>query len=291
MQLPQTIIEQLAVEPGASPDLAKRSTVLHMPKGIADEELHAFTAELASSQERLWASDTFALLVILQGLDAAGKDGTIKHVMSGVNPQGCEVTSFKQPSPAELAHDFLWRAVTALPPRGRIGIFNRSYYEDVLVVRVHPELLGSNQPKGKKGMSELWKRRYEDINAFEHHLDREGTRIVKIFLHLSKDQQKQRLLERLDDPSKYWKFSSSDLAERDYWSDYHKAYDEALAATSTAWAPWYVVPADHKHVTRALVAGLLAHTIDQLHLSPPAVTPAQLAEIEAARAKLSATDR
>jgi PPK2 family polyphosphate:nucleotide phosphotransferase len=299
MKLDHAVIDQLRVRPGRPAALSDRDTAGVAAKsddarklrlGGADDELQGFTAELAALQEQLYAGNTHALLVILQGLDAAGKDGTIKHVMSGVNPQGCVVTSFKQPSATDLDHDFLWRAAQAIPGSGRIGIFNRSHYEDVLVVRVHPDLLASQHLPGDPGPTpELWKGRYDDINAFEHHLDRNGIRIVKLFLHISKDEQKKRLLERLDDPTKHWKFSSSDLAERDYWDDYQVAYEEALSATSTAWAPWYVIPGDHKHVMRALVAGLLVDAIDGLHLSLPAVTPAQLAEIEAAKAKLRAS--
>jgi PPK2 family polyphosphate:nucleotide phosphotransferase len=222
-------------------------------------------------------------------MDAAGKDGTIKHVMSGVNPQGCDVTAFKQPSSEELGHDFLWRAAKALPGRGRIGIFNRSYYEEVLVVRVHPELLARGGPvPGKGPTKDVWEERYEDINAFEHHLHRNGTRVVKIFLHVSKQEQKRRFLERLDDPAKYWKFSAADLAERGHWDDYMTAYEEALTATSTAWAPWYVVPADHKYTLRALVGGIVVHTIDEMDLPAPQVAPDGLEALARAKAELLA---
>jgi len=209
--------------------------------------------------------------------------------MSGVNPQGCQVTSFKQPSAAELEHDFLWRYTKALPARGSIGIFNRSYYEEVLVVRVHPELLAHEGATVGDGSPEhYWRHRYEDINAFERHLHRNGTRIVKIFLHISKEQQKKRFLERLDDPTKYWKFSTADLAERGHWDDYQAAFDEALTATSTEWAPWYVVPADHKYALRALVGGILVHTIDQLDLRPPEVAADDLEALTKAKAELLA---
>src|SRR4051794_14355295 len=206
--------------------------------------------DLAEAQELLYADDRYSVLIVLQAMDAAGKDGTIKHVMSGVNPQGCQVFSFKKPSAEELDHNFLWRYMRCLPERGRIGIFNRSYYEDVLVVKVHPELLdGQKLPPGKRGKS-FWEARYEDINAFERHLVRNGTVILKFFLHVSKKEQKRRFLERLERPEKQWKFTAADLAERGYWSKYMEAYEDALSATSTRWAPWYIIPADHKWATR-----------------------------------------
>ena len=258
-------------------------------KELAERDLESFTGDLARSQEMLYASKTHALLVILQGLDAAGKDGTIKHVMSGVNPQGCDVTSFKQPSSLELDHDFLWRCSNELPGRGRIAIFNRSYYEEVLVTRVHPELLANeNLPPGTAGGEKLWSQRYEDINSFERHLERNGTRIVKFFLHVSKDEQKKRLLKRLADPAKYYKFSAADLAERKYFGDYQTAYEAAVTATSTPWAPWYVIPADHKYAMRALVGGVLLHTLEQLDLRLPEVSSHMRAEIESARQSLLA---
>jgi PPK2 family polyphosphate:nucleotide phosphotransferase len=236
--------------------------------------------QLADAQDLLWASDKYALLIVLQGMDAAGKDGLIKHVMSGVNPQGCQVFSFKQPSDEELQHDFLWRQTKCLPARGRIGIFNRSYYEDVLVVRVHPEWLEKQHLTPGRS---LWRERYDDINSFEHHLTRNHTVILKFFLHVSKKEQKRRLLERLENPDKHWKFSASDLAERGYWDDYVEAYEEALSATSTKYAPWYVIPADHKWVARALVSEILTATIQDLHLKFPQPTPEQLAAIRKAK--------
>jgi PPK2 family polyphosphate:nucleotide phosphotransferase len=311
VKLEADVVAELMVRPGDPARLGRRSTSTteapcfvgdgptkpKEPKEIAEEDLDSFRAELARAQELLYATQRYALLVILQGLDAAGKDGTIKHVMSGVNPQGCEVTSLKQPSPVELEHDFLWRCSKALPERGRIGIFNRSYYEEVLVVRVHPEILASeNLPPGTdgrkdgstEGSDKLWSKRYEDINAFEHHLHRNGTRIVKLFLHVSKQEQKKRLLARLDDPSKYYKFSAADLAERDFFDNYQKAYEAAISATSTPWAPWYVIPADHKYALRALVGGILTRSIDALDLQLPEVSPQARVEIEAARQKLLA---
>jgi len=288
------------VRPGEPASLASRSTAgtktrwldptgPTSQKELAERDLESFRAELAEAQELLYASKTYALLVILQALDAAGKDGTIKHVMSGVNPQGCEVTSFKEPSSVELDHDFLWRCSNELPGRGRIGIFNRSYYEELLVTRVHPEILANeNLPPGTAGGEKLWIQRYEDINSFERHLERNGTRIVKVFLHVSKEEQKKRLLERLADPAKYYKFSAADLAERAYFGDYQAAYEAAITATSTPWSPWYVVPADHKYALRALVGGILTHTIEQLDLRLPEVSPGTRAEIDFARQRLLA---
>lgn len=317
MKLEKSVVEELRVRPGHEAALAKRATMSELgkakggppkrsKKAAAEAELHDFVEELEAAQELLYASATHAVLMVVQGLDAAGKDGTIKHVLSGVNPQGCEVTSFKQPSSLEQRHDFLWRVSEALPEKGRIGIFNRSHYEDVLVVRVHPELLGdavTGPPKksakassAKAGPAknsaqmakEFWDERYEDINAFERHLDRNGTRVVKFFLHLSAGEQRQRLLERLDDPSKHWKFSASDLAERRYWEQYQAAYEAAITATSTPWAPWYVIPADDKHTARALIAGILVHAIDDLGLSMPRVSAEQRKQIKEARAQLLA---
>jgi PPK2 family polyphosphate:nucleotide phosphotransferase len=236
--------------------------------------------QLADAQDLLWASDKYALLIVLQGMDAAGKDGLIKHVMSGVNPQGCQVFSFKRPSDEELQHDFLWRHEKCLPARGRIGIFNRSYYEDVLVVRVHPEWLEKQHLNPGRS---LWQERYDDINAFERHLTRNRTVILKFFLHVSKKEQKRRLLERLENPEKHWKFSESDLAERGYWDDYVEAYEAALSATSTKHAPWYIIPADHKWIARALVSDILTTTIQDLNLKFPQPTPEQLAAIRKAK--------
>jgi PPK2 family polyphosphate:nucleotide phosphotransferase len=300
MKLHKRVIADLKVVPGEPADLKGRSTKLTKsgwldandepnPKDLAEEDLEDFKKELSSAQELLYATDTYAVLVILQALDAAGKDGTIKHVMSGVNPQGCEVTAFKRPSADELSHDFLWRCEKALPPRGRIGIFNRSYYEDVLVTRVHPDILAAQHlPPDTATGKKLWHQRYEDINAFERHLQRNGTRFVKLFLHVSKDEQRKRLLERLDDPAKHWKFSSADLAERAYFDEYTHAYERAITATSTSWAPWYVVPADHKYAERALVGGILAHVIEQLDLHLPEPDGEELAALDRARKALLA---
>jgi PPK2 family polyphosphate:nucleotide phosphotransferase len=287
--------ETFRVEPGRKVRLknfdtswqhAKRLGGKDAAKRDADEILNRSRKELAEAQDLLSANDTFSILVVLQAMDAAGKDSTIKHVMSGVNPQGCMVFPFKQPSAEELDHNFLWRYAKALPERGRIGIFNRSYYEEVLVVRVHPELLGRQKlPPGRRGKS-FWKDRYEDINAFERHLVRNGTVILKFFLHVSKKEQKKRLLERLDDPAKHWKFSPADLDERAIWGEYMDAYEDALTATSTLWAPWYVVPADHKWVTRTIVADILAATIRDLDLRYPSLPPAREEALAEARKRL-----
>jgi PPK2 family polyphosphate:nucleotide phosphotransferase len=254
----------------------------------AREHLGGLVERLSDAQERLWASDRYALLVIFQAMDAAGKDGTIEHVFSGVNPQGVHVSSFKQPSAEELDHDFLWRCVTRLPERGRIGVFNRSYYEEVLVVRVHPEFLDAQRLPDRPGGKRLWKQRYESINALERHLDRNGTKVVKFFLHVSKREQKGRFLARLDEPDKRWKFSVGDVDERAFWDDYQRAYEDAISATSTPWAPWYVIPADHKFVMRALVAGVLVDTLDGLGLEFPIVGEDKMAELAEARRRLEA---
>jgi len=258
-------------------------------KERAQEVLTKSLADLAEAQNLLYADDRYSLLIVLQAMDAAGKDGTIKHVMSGVNPQGCQVFSFKKPSTEELDHNFLWRYMKSLPERGRIGIFNRSYYEDVLVVKVHPELLGRQFPRDKDKLGKkFWEERYEDINAFEQHLVRNGTVILKFFLNVSKEEQKRRFMERLDRPEKNWKFSASDMAERGFWDDYMKAYEDALTATSTEAAPWYVIPADYKWITRAVVADIVTTTIRGLDLQFPEVTAEQKNRLADARKKLDA---
>jgi PPK2 family polyphosphate:nucleotide phosphotransferase len=254
----------------------------------AAQYLQQTVDELSEAQELLYANDVWSVLVVFQAMDAAGKDGTIKHVMSGINPQGCQVFSFKVPSEEELDHNFLWRYSKGLPERGRIGIFNRSYYEEVLVVRVHPEILARQKlPPGKRGNG-FWRERYEDINGFEQHLARNGTLIVKFFLNVSKAEQKRRFLARLDEPEKNWKFSTGDVRERAFWDDYMRAYEEMMAATSTPWAPWYVIPADHKFVTRALVARILAERMRELGLQPPRVGPEQRGAFAEARKQLLA---
>lgn len=293
MKLPKSVLEELRVTPGQAAKLGARNTTHtevawpraskgRAAKEVVDEDLAAFKEELQRVQQQLYASGSRALLLIFQALDAAGKDGTIQHVMSGVNPQGCAVTSFKRPSDTELRHDFLWRCTQALPERGHIAIFNRSYYEDVLVVRIHPDLLATGGVEKHPG---IWKERFDDITDFEQHLDRNGTRIVKFFLHVSKDEQRRRFLDRLDDPTKHWKFSTADLAERAHFEEYQTAYEKALTATSTKHAPWYVIPADHKPTMRALVAGVIVDTIDALELEAP--RPAASAEeLEQARQQL-----
>lgn len=255
-------------------------------KERASELLEANRNTLAKAQELLWASNIYSVLIVLQGMDTSGKDGTIKHVMSGVNPQGCRVTSFKVPTEEETDHNFLWRYTRALPARGEIGLFNRSYYEDVLVVKVHPEILDHQQlPPGKRG-DKFWNTRYDDINAFERHLVKNGTLILKFFLHISKKEQKERLLERLEDKEKYWKFSVSDLAERRYWDDYLNAYEEMLSRTSTDEAPWYVIPADFKWVARTVVADIISSKIQTLDLQFPRVPEESLKQLEKARKEL-----
>lgn len=244
--------------------------------------------ELAEAQELLYADDTYSILILFQAMDAAGKDGTIKHVMSGLNPQGCQVFSFKHPSYEELDHNFLWRYYRCLPERGRIGIFNRSYYEEVLIVKVHSEILDKQRlPPGKREQA-FWDARYEDINAMERHLTRNGTVILKFFLHLSHGEQKKRFLERLDNPEKNWKFSAADIEERAYWDRYMKAYEDALSATSTAAAPWHIIPADHKWVTRTLVAEFITSAIRGLDLKYPQLAPEERARLKEARKKLEA---
>ncbi|MGE5461232.1 MAG: polyphosphate kinase 2 family protein [Solirubrobacterales bacterium] len=295
--LSKEVLERIRVEPGVKAGLAERDPAWRGGKAVkallqegreseAEAHLRELVQRLSDLQTRLWASDRYAVLVVFQAMDAAGKDGTIAHVFSGVNPQGVSVVSFKQPSAEELDHDFLWRCVTRLPERGRIGVFNRSYYEEVLVVRVHPEFLGAQRlpavPEGKR----LWKQRFESINDLERHLDRSGTKIVKFFLHVSKEEQRRRFLARLDEPDKRWKFSAGDVDERARWDDYQQAYEEAISATSTSWAPWHVIPADHKFVMRALVAGVLVDTLDGLDLAFPVVGEQQAAELEVARRRL-----
>src|ERR1700730_11961728 len=252
-------------------------------KRDAKEHIERNLKRLSDAQELLYASNKYALLVVLQGMDASGKDGTIKHVMSGLNPQGCRVFSFKQPTDEELQHDFLWRYHTRLPAHGRIGIFNRSYYEEVLVLRVHPELLEKQKIAPPKHGNAFWEERYENIDAFERHLLRSGTAIIKLFLHISKKEQRRRLLERLVDPNKHWKFSARGIAERACWREYTEAYEDALNATSTKRAPWYIIPADHKWVARSMVSEILTHNIRKLDLKLPQLTKEQEAELAKAK--------
>lgn len=252
------------------------------------ELLEKHVEELSSRQRLHYASGRYALLLIFQGMDAAGKDGAIRHVMSGVNPQGCEVFSFKQPSAEELKHDFLWRTTCRLPERGRIGIFNRSYYEEVLVVRVHPEILTNQDlPEALRDEKSIWKERYRSIVNLEEHLHRNGTRIVKIFLHLSKNEQRKRFLERIDEPEKNWKFSLADIHERKYWKDYVTAYEECLHATSTHDAPWYVVPADDKENARLIVSQIVVDALDDLKMAYPKTTPKRERELKSIAKQLA----
>jgi PPK2 family polyphosphate:nucleotide phosphotransferase len=267
-------VAKLRVPPGGALRLRDRSTDverLYRSKKDYEKRLAAGTERLAELQRLLWAHDRYALLVILQAMDAGGKDGAIRHVLSGVNPQGCEVTSFGRPSAEELGHDFLWRTVRQLPERGKIGVFNRSYYEEVLVVRVRPEVLAAQKLPAevtKRGEA-LWRDRYRSIVDHEAHLVRNGTRVVKLFLHVSHDEQRKRLLARIDDPEKSWKFNADDLAERALWDDYRRAYEKALSATSAKHAPWYVIPADDKRNARLLVSRVLVETLEGLDMGWP----------------------
>ena len=253
----------------------------------AKGQLQKDIARMAELQAMLYAQDRWALLLIFQAMDAAGKDGTIKHVMSGVNPEGCQVHSFKAPSARELQHDFLWRTTWDLPERGHIGIFNRSYYEEVLVVRVHPPVLESELVPPSLITKDIWEERFEDIHSFERHMARNGTVIRKFFLHLSKKEQKQRFLARLDEPEKHWKFSEADIHERECWDDYQEAYEDMIRHTAGKHAPWYVVPADNKWFTHLVVAAAIVETLGELDLSYPKVDAAKLKEIAAARRALS----
>jgi PPK2 family polyphosphate:nucleotide phosphotransferase len=252
-------------------------------KEHAQEALVQGVARTAELQDMLYAQDNWAVLLIFQGMDAAGKDGVISHVMSGVNPQGCQVYSFKVPTETELQHDFLWRTTYDLPERGHIGIFNRSYYEEVLVVRVHPEILKGQKTPPSLVTKRIWDERFEDICSFERHMTRSGTVIRKFFLNLSKKEQKRRFLERLEEPEKNWKFSAADIRERKYWDDYHNAYEDMIRNTATEDAPWYVVPADNKWFTRLVVSMVLVETLESLDLSYPKVDPEKRKELEAAK--------
>src|SRR6202789_1977302 len=252
------------------------------------ELLASHVEKLSSLQQLHYASHRYALLLIFQGMDAGGKDGAIRHVMSGVNPQGCEVFSFKQPSANELEHDFLWRTTCVLPERGRIGIFNRSYYEEVLVVRVHPEILRSQGlPEESRDEKTIWEERYRSIVDLESHLYRNGTRIVKFFLHLSKDQQRKRFLERIDEPDHNWKFSAADIHERKYWKDYMRAYEECLNATRTHDSPWYIVPADDKENARLIVSQIVLDTLDELKMTYPKTSAKRRQELQSIRKQLT----
>jgi PPK2 family polyphosphate:nucleotide phosphotransferase len=277
------------VRPGEKVNLRRYSPADTSPienKRKAARRLERGIERLAVLQEQLYAQHRWAVLLIFQAMDAAGKDSAIKHVMSGLNPQGTQVYSFKRPSDEELDHDYLWRTAKALPERGRIGIFNRSYYEEVLVVRVHPDVLNRQKLPASLVTKNLWRDRYEDINAFERHLTRNGTLVRKFFLHVSREEQRRRFLERLDDPSKHWKFAAADLDERERWNDYARAYEQALTRTSTRHSPWYIVPADHKWFTRLVIAELVVQALESLDLTFPAASREQLDAMAQARKRL-----
>lgn len=260
---------------------------LKMDKGEAAKLLQRGNVWLAEEQEMLYAQDRWSLLLIFQAMDAAGKDGTIKHVMTGVNPQGCQVFSFKQPSSEDLDHDFMWRYAKSLPERGRIGIFNRSYYEEVLVVRVHPEILERQKLPPEVVSKHIWDERLADIAHFEDYMSRQGTVILKFFLNVSRKEQKNRFMERLDKPKKHWKFSASDVLERKFWPEYMEAFEEAIRATASKHAPWYIVPADNKWFTRLFVAAAIVTAVEELSLSFPKIDDATKKELAAARAALA----
>ena len=283
-------VDRFRVKPGEKVDLRERPTAVDRvfeSKKDYERMLEDSVDELSELQRMHYASDRHALLLIFQGMDAAGKDGAIRHVMSGVNPQGCQVFSFKQPSAEELDHDFLWRTTRRLPERGRIGIFNRSYYEEVLVIRVHPELLRYQKLPGVPPVPDgFWEERYRSIRDLEAHLDRNGTRIVKFFLHLSKEEQARRFLERIDEPEKNWKFSLSDVRERGHWDEYQRAFEACLGATSTAHAPWYAVPADDKKTARLIISRIVVETLRGMDLAYPTVTEERRRELAALRSEL-----
>jgi PPK2 family polyphosphate:nucleotide phosphotransferase len=260
---------------------------LQLGKGEAAELLTRGTEWLAEEQDMLYAQDSWSLLLVFQAMDAAGKDGTIKHVMSGVNPQGCQVFSFKQPSREDLEHDFMWRYVKCLPERGRIGIFNRSYYEEVLVVRVHPEVLKRQRLPAPHVGKKIWDQRLADIAHFEDYLTRQGTIILKFFLHVSRAEQKRRFMQRLERPQKHWKFSAADIRERGFWDDYMHAFEETIRATATPHAPWFIVPADNKWFTRLVVSAAIVEAVEKLDLTYPKIDAAKKKELAAARAALA----
>ncbi len=270
------------VDPGDTGDFKSED------KPRLQEALQAGVKTLAALQDKLYAQDRWSLLLVFQAMDAAGKDGTIKHVMSGINPQGCQVTSFKGPTNEELDHDYLWRCQKQLPERGRIGIFNRSYYEETLVVRVHPEFLAGQKLPEQCVTKHIWKERFQDIRSFERYLARNGTVVLKFFLHVSKDEQRKRFLERIELPEKNWKFSSADLKERGFWDDYQAAYEETIRETASKEAPWFVVPADNKWFTRLVVAGAVIDALASLDLHYPKVSDAKLKDLAAAKESLLA---
>jgi PPK2 family polyphosphate:nucleotide phosphotransferase len=283
--------EKFRVAEGVKVDLSKwptRIKPVYKSKPHYKKMLQDHVEQLSDRQQLLYASDRYALLLIFQAMDAAGKDGAIKHVMSGVNPQGCQVFSFSHPSEAELQHDFLWRTTRDLPERGKIGIFNRSYYEEVLIARVHPEILrGEGLPDAPKDENKIWHERYRSIVHLERHLTANGTRIVKFFLHLSKEEQRKRFLSRIDEPDKNWKFSLADIEERKYWKDYMKAYEQCLGETSADQAPWYVIPADDKENARLIVSQIILETLDGLKMRYPEVSAERKRELQVIRKRLA----
>ncbi len=291
----EKLVETLRVPPGRKIDLQREydpgSVDDSVSKQNAQKKLETGIRKLSVEQDKLYAQNTYALLINFQAMDAAGKDSTIKHVMSGVNPQGVQVKSFKVPSAEELDHDYLWRNFRELPNRGHIGIFNRSYYEEVLVVRVHKEFLDRQQlPPHLKG-EDIWKRRYEEINNFEKYLTDNGMVVLKFFLHVSKEEQKKRFLERIEEPEKNWKFSANDVLERRYWGAYMDAYEEMFNHTSTPWAPWYIIPADHKWFTRFAVVSVINHTIEGLNLAYPSVSEEQKEALQKAKEAMEQEER
>ena len=298
MPMAKKTLDQLKIEPGEKFRIKDHSAdwlpdaVKDLDKGErkkrAEAMLEENRRELAEAQELLYADGSHSVLIVFQAMDAAGKDGTIRHVMSGVNPQGCSVSSFKVPSATELSHNYLWRYSMALPARGMIGIFNRSYYEEVLVVKVHPEILERADLPAEDVHKHIWKHRYEDINNFEQHLARNGTTILKFFLNVSKEEQRARFLERLEEPDKNWKFSSGDIVERGFWDDYMAAFEDAINATSTPWAPWYIIPADRKWAMRAAVSDIITTTIKDLPLAYPTVPEDEKARLAQAKEQLLA---
>jgi PPK2 family polyphosphate:nucleotide phosphotransferase len=282
--------DDFRVPEGQSVDLGKWPTIVkpvYESDARYQEILAEHVAQLSDLQQRLYASNRYAILLIFQAMDAAGKDGAIKHVMSGINPQGCQVFSFKHPSPTELQHDFLWRTTRDLPERGRIGIFNRSYYEEVLIARVHPEILrAEGVPDTERHKKAVWKDRYRSIVDLERHLHANGTRIIKFYLHLSKEEQRKRFLDRIDEPDKNWKFSQDDIKERGFWKDYMNAYEHCIGATSCSDAPWYIVPADNKENARLIVSRILLDSLAALKMDYPKPTDERRAELLAIRSQL-----
>lgn len=290
MKIKDVSLNEFLAKPGKKiklqSDYDPKMQIKGLTPEIAEQALRESTDKIAKMQSKLYAQDVYGVLILFQALDAAGKDGTIAHVMSGINPQGCEVTAFKSPSSEELDHDYLWRCAKKLPERGRIGIFNRSYYEEVLVVRVHPTMLKSQKLPKEVMTKTFWNDRFEQINNFEKYLVDNGIEVIKIFLNVSKAEQKNRLMKRIDNPEKNWKFSASDLKERKFFDDYIKAYEDCINNTSTKWAPWYIVPADHKPSTRIIVSEIIGSRIKDLNLHYPKVSKESRAALLQAKGEL-----